>query len=138
MGRRLATLDALLADVYPHPARTLLVLGHIAFNIQLLVQKVEERQARGAHLSSEQLAGLLAWPAAVLFAAREVLASFERAVHGQVFHGCYDCRHRAPQHPGSTQCQLCHACRSAGRGAQAAAGSCPRLRTCCRAAGHAW
>ncbi|KAL4439026.1 hypothetical protein ABPG77_006963 [Micractinium sp. CCAP 211/92] len=85
MGRRLAAVEALLADVCPNPPRILLALCRLTFTMQLSLQKVEERQGGAPLLSGGQLAGLLAWPAAVVAAAREVLPSVKHEVHGQVF-----------------------------------------------------
>ncbi len=52
--------------------------------IQLSLRNLEKRQASGSPLSSEQLAGLLAWPAAVVAAAPAVLPSAGHDVHGQL------------------------------------------------------
>ncbi len=64
LGRRLAANDMLPADILPSLGLILLALGRLALGVQLSLQKVEEPQASGQRMSREQLAGLLAWPAA--------------------------------------------------------------------------
>lgn len=82
--RRLAASDAPPEDVSPTRSWTLLTLGRPAMVIPTLLHSLEKRQAREAHLSSEQLASLLAWPAAVVATTPVVLPSAARAVHGQL------------------------------------------------------
>ncbi len=137
LGWRLAAHEAPPADAHPNPAPTYLALCRIAFNIQLLVQKVEEWQARGPRLSSKQLAGLLAWPAAVIAAAPVMLPSAGHDAHGQL---CMVVMTITIEHLHTL------AARSGESGVHAAAQAeahaqlpdLVRACACCRAAGHAW
>lgn len=80
--RRLAASDLLPAYINGYPAHelTLLALSHLAKDMYLLLPKVEQQTSRPL-LSSEQLAGLLTWSAAVVAAAPVVLASAGQATH---------------------------------------------------------